>query len=271
MTAPVFIFDLDGTLLNEERRMHPRDREVLLSRSDLVLIPATGRTLTSVKTSFAENDLWADVSIPLPMITQNGSMNYLPGELEQSFFPFENNLLRELVAFTRRFPHIPALLMSKNSIHTLHTEAADPEELWDFGGLPLADWGRGQQFSKVLFYSSRPEELCEVEEASAAFPVERVYSTPVFFEMTPQGVNKGKGVGELLPALGLEGANIFAAGDGGNDLPLLKLADRTFTPSRASLDFQGWVDHVVNWEERGLLEPMIEKAGLSKTTFDRSW
>ena len=62
MTAPVFIFDLDGTLLNEERRMHPRDREILLSRRDLVLIPATGRTLTSAKGSFAENGLWVDVS-----------------------------------------------------------------------------------------------------------------------------------------------------------------------------------------------------------------
>ena len=62
MTAPVFIFDLDGTLLNEERRMHPRDREILLSRRDLVLIPATGRTLTSAKGSFAENGLWVDVN-----------------------------------------------------------------------------------------------------------------------------------------------------------------------------------------------------------------
>ncbi len=195
MPAPVFIFDLDGTLLNEERRMHPRDREILLMRRDLVLIPATGRTLTSAKGSFAESGLWEDVPIPLPMITQNGSLNFLPGEVEQSFFPFEDDLLRELVNFTRRFPQIPALLMSKNVIHTLHTEAADPEELWDFGGLPLADSGRGQQFSKILFYSSRSEELREVEEASAGFPVERVYSTPVFFEMTPLGVNKGKGVG----------------------------------------------------------------------------
>jgi HAD superfamily hydrolase (TIGR01484 family) len=263
MPAPVFIFDLDGTLLNEERRMHPCDREVLLSRRDLVLIPATGRTLTSAKGSFAENGVWVDAPIPLPMITQNGSLNYLPGEVEQSFFPFEVSLLRELVAFTRRFPRIPALLMSKNGIHTLHTEAANPEELWDFGGLPLEDSGRGQQFSKILFYSSRPEELSEVEEASAVFPVERVYSTPVFFEMTPQGVNKGRGVGELLPALGLGSATIFAAGDGGNDLPLLRLAERTFTPSRASLDFQGWVDYVINWEERGLLEPMIALAGMA--------
>ncbi len=202
MQAPVFIFDLDGTLLDENRRMHPRDREILLSRRDLVLIPATGRTLKSAKGSFAENGLWADVSIPLPMITQNGSMNFLPGEVEQSFFPFEDDLLRELVAFTRGFPRIPALLMSKNGIHTLHTDAANPEELWDFDGSPLEGSGRGQQFSKILFYSSRPEELREVEDASAPFPVERVYSTPVFFEMTPQGVNKGKGAGQLLPTLG---------------------------------------------------------------------
>lgn len=263
MSAPVFIFDLDGTLLDDNRRMHARDREILLSRRDLVLIPATGRTLGSVKGSLAENDLWAGERIPLPMITQNGSLNFLPGEVEQSFFPFEDDLLHELVTFTRRFPHIPALLMSRNGIHTLHTDAADPQELWDFGGEPLADSGRGQKFSKILFYSSRPEELREVEEASLGYPVERVYSTPVFFEMTPTGVDKGRGVAELLPALGLGGAPIFAAGDGGNDLPLLRIAERSFTPSRASLDFQGWVDHVIGWEERGLLEPMIEVAGLN--------
>jgi HAD superfamily hydrolase (TIGR01484 family) len=263
MPTPIFIFDLDGTLLNEERRLHPRDREILLSRRDLILIPATGRTLDSVRGSFKENGLWSDASIPLPMITQNGSMNYLPGEVEQSFFPFDDDLLKELISFTRHFPQIPALLMSRNEIHTLHTEAADPNELWDFNGLPLKDSGRGMQFSKLLFFSSRPEELREVEDASASFPVERVYSTPVFFEITPLGINKGKGVRELLAGMGLVGGAVYAAGDGGNDLPLFALADRTFTPSRASLDFQGWVDHVIDWQERGLLEPMIALAGLS--------
>jgi HAD superfamily hydrolase (TIGR01484 family) len=262
MPAPIFIFDLDGTLLNEERRLHPRDREILLSRRDLILIPATGRTLGSVRGSFKENGLWEDSTIPLPLITQNGSMNYLPGEVEQSFFPFDDDLLKELISFTHHFPQIPALLMSRNEIHTLHTESADPDELWDFNGLPLKDSGRGMQFSKFLFYSSRPEELREVEDASVGFPVERVYSTPVFFEITPLGINKGKGVRELLAGMGLDGGEVYAAGDGGNDLPLLALADRTFTPSRASLDFQGWVDHVIDWQERGLLEPMIELAGL---------
>jgi HAD superfamily hydrolase (TIGR01484 family) len=262
MPAPVFIFDLDGTLLDDERRVHPSDREILLTRSDLILIPATGRTLDSARGSFRENGLWSDCAIPLPMITQNGSLNFFPGEEEQSFFPFEDGLLKELVAFTRGFPHLPAQLMSKNSIHTLHTEAADPEELWDFGGLPLENSGRGRQFSKLLFYSSRPEELREVEEASANLPVERFYSTPVFFEIMPLGINKGKGVRELMVGMGVEEAVIFAAGDGGNDLPLLSLAERTFTPSWATLDFQGWVDHVINWQDRGLLEPMIEKAGL---------
>lgn len=262
MPAPVFIFDLDGTLLDEERRLHPRDKEILLSRRDLVLIPATGRTLDSIKGSFRQNGMWVDSPIPLPAITQNGSMNYYPGEVEHSYFPFEDALFKELVAFTRRFPHLPALFMSKNGIHTLHTEGADPEGLWDFNGLPLQDSGEGQQFSKILFFSNRPEELREVEEASAGLAVERVYSTPVFFEMTPVGVNKGRGVRELLSGLGLSDAPIFAAGDGGNDLPLLSLAERSFTPSHASLDFQGWVDIVIDWQERGLLEPMIESAGL---------
>jgi HAD superfamily hydrolase (TIGR01484 family) len=262
MPAPVFIFDLDGTLLDEERRMHPRDREILLQRRDLTLIPATGRTLESVRGSFIENSLWKGGTIPLPMITQNGSLNFLPGEVEHSFFPFEDDLLSELVAFTRRFPHLPALLMARNEIHTLHTESADPEELWDFGGNPLQNSGHGKQFSKLLFYSNRPEELREVEDASVHLPVERVYSTPVFFEITPLGINKGKGVQELLAGMGMEEAEIFAAGDGGNDLPLLSLAERTFTPSWASLDFQGWVDHVIDWRERGMLEPMIELAGL---------
>ena len=263
MPAPVFIFDLDGTLLDEDRRVHPRDRDILLSRRDLILIPATGRTLDSVRGSFKENGLWADSSIPLPLITQNGSLNYLPGEVEQSFFPFDDDLLKELITFTRHYPQIPALLMSRNVIHTLHTESADPDELWDFNGSPLKNFGRGMQFSKLLFYSSRPEELQEVEDASASFPVERVYSTPVFFEITPLGIHKGKGARELQAGMGLEGVEIFAAGDGGNDLPLLALADRTFTPSRASLDFQGWVDYVIDWQAQGLLEPMIALAGLA--------
>ncbi len=63
MPTPIFVFDLDGTLFDECHILHPRDREILLERGSDIFIPATGRTLSSVRTSFHENGMftrWED-------------------------------------------------------------------------------------------------------------------------------------------------------------------------------------------------------------------
>jgi len=257
MPAPLFVFDLDGTLFDECHIIHPRDREILLDRGEVIFIPATGRTLSSVRTSFHENGMFTSETIPLPMITQNGTRNYLPGEELDSFFTFEPGLAAEILEVLDNFKRLPLLLMTADQIHTLHLENIDPTSLWDFDGVPFDRHDADLCISKFLVYGENPEELREVEEAVRGFEAEPVYSLPTLFELTPLGVTKATGVQCLAKSLGMPDAPVYAAGDGGNDLPLFEIASRSFTPSTSPADLRSRVDQVIDWNESGLLAPML--------------
>lgn len=258
MPTPIFVFDLDGTLFDECHILHPRDREILLDRGDGIFIPATGRTLSSVRTSFRENGMFSDGKIPLPMITQNGARNYLPGEVLDSYFTFEPEVAEGILAVLDRFKRLPLLLMSADQIHTLHLETTDPTSLWDFDGIPFDSNDPNLRISKILVYGENPDDLQEVEEALRVFQAEPVYSLPTLFELTPKGITKASGVRCLAKSMGMPDAAIFAAGDGGNDLPLFGIATRSFTPSTSKPELKSQVDQAIDWQESGLLEPMLE-------------
>lgn len=260
MPEPLFVFDLDGTLFNHEHSLHPRDKELLLSNSGQVFIPATGRTLSSVRVTFRENDLFANGNLPLPMITQNGARNYLPGEVLDSYFSFEPDLGRQLLDILDQFKHLPLLLMTEDRVHTLHIGTRDPTALWDFNGIPFDRNDLNLRISKFLIYGERPEDLLEVEEVVRGFPVEPVYSMPRLFELTPLGVTKASGVERLAKSLGMQDSPVYAAGDGGNDVPLFQIATRSFAPSSAPLELQKQADQVIDWHESGLLAPMLDWA-----------
>lgn len=260
MPKPLFIFDLDGTLFNHEHCLHPRDKELLLSDHDQVFIPATGRTLSSVRVTFREKGLFPDGNLPLPMITQNGARNYLPGEILDSYFSFEPVLGLRLLDILDQFKQLPLLMMTEDRIHTLHTGTDDPTALWDFNGIPFDRNDPNLSISKFLIYGERPEDLREVEEAVRGLPVEPVYSMPHLFELTPLGVTKAGGVERLAKSLGMQDSPVYAAGDGGNDVPLFEIATRSFAPSSAPLELQKQADQVIDWHESGLLAPMLEWA-----------
>jgi hydroxymethylpyrimidine pyrophosphatase-like HAD family hydrolase len=84
----------------------------------------------------------------------------------------------------------------------------------------------------------------------------------VLFEVTPKGENKGNGVLSVLPAA-RNGTRIFAAGDDENDLPLLRLAERSFCPDSANPRLLESVDQVIDKTRQGLLTPILERAGVA--------
>lgn len=65
-------------------------------------------------------------------------------------------------------------------------------------------------------------------------------------DIAPRGVDKAAGVSALLAELGIAPAEVFAIGDGGNDLPLLRLAGGSGAPANARPDVRAAVDRVAS-------------------------
>jgi len=262
MVLPILCFDLDGTLLDPHGRIHPSDLDLLANPGTPALfIPATGRSLESVRRTFNRNGLFVRQRITFPMILQNGSILIEGGEHLVAYYPFESHIQEALIALANNFPQVTFLFLGLEEIHLLHPSSfgITESQRFEFEVHPMHP-GSYTPFSKLMCLSKKLEHLAEVRLAFEELQVELALSMPTSLEITPQGVNKGKGLVVLREKLGLNFSPIYVAGDGENDLPLLSLADYSFTPDTAPEDIKEKVSEILEVRENGLLKPMLQRA-----------
>jgi HAD superfamily hydrolase (TIGR01484 family) len=258
---PILCFDLDGTLLNEREEIHPADCRILAGEMESALfIPATGRTLESIRRTFRRNGLFNDRKIPLPLVLQNGSLLYKGYEVFQSFHPFEPDIQDQLVDSARQFAQVTFLFMGITETHILSATATglDAAERYEFTTHLFTPDSCKLQFSKLMCIPERPGDLNGFLAMTDLLPLERAFSTPTILELTPRGVNKGIGLGCLIDALEISPGFICAAGDAENDLPLCDLADKFFVPTGALEQVKARAAQVVDVKRDGLLQPMLD-------------
>lgn len=256
--------DLDGTLLDEEGRIHPLDKEILLYRQDVQFILATGRPLHSVKRAFHKNGMFQDRPLPFHLALANGSVTYMPGEMLSDYFPFTPTVRKQLFELSQRFLSVTWWFYDIDNVYMRWPNLFSRQVIddLDMTCLPFSQAAGSDSISKLVCISPEPDLLREVSEQAGALPVEIMHGMGIFIEVNPKGVNKGSGVLSLLssPANGM---CIFAAGDDENDLPLLSLAERSFCPVAAKPIVLEAVDQVIDKTERGLLTPILERAGVA--------
>ena len=260
---PVICFDLDGTLVDEHSRIHPRDVEIL-SRPDppAVFIPCTGRLLPSVRRLFARHGLFSDAPLPFPLVLQNGAALYRPGEELFAYHAFPPEVRRFFVDRILVTPGVSFLVFTQHE--TLEYWPTDfSRRLVQRFDLEVQQFTTQNElvFSKVMALSEYPERLAIIARLAARQGIEHSYSLETVLEFTPAGVHKGRGLGELLAGLGLEEHPLLVAGDGGNDLSMFELTPHTFAPLTAPEEIRSRACRVVDVAASGLLEPMLEGCG----------
>lgn len=262
MARPILCFDLDGTLLDAQGRIHPEDLAILADPDPPAwLIPATGRPLVSIRRTFTNNGLFNGSPIPLPIVLQNGSLLCLPGEAEAAYVSFPPNVNAGLRALAAAFSQVTFFYIGRDAIKTMNPTpfGMDIADQYEIPFRPLEGPPPGFAFSKLMCVSQAPGPLAEIEAWSRGWPVEGTYSMATIFELNPQGVSKGQGVRLLLRELGLEGQPFLAAGDGENDRVLLETAALAFAPATAPPEIRALAAHVIDVRHRGLLGPMLAR------------
>jgi 5-amino-6-(5-phospho-D-ribitylamino)uracil phosphatase len=263
MTTPVFCVDMDGTLLDEQGRIHPLDREVLQNSKEVLVIPTTGRPLHSIQSRFSTNDLWQNQKIPLPMVLDNGCSLYRPGEEMFRYTAFEPGLQDTLFEIIWQHPDLSFAFVHPQEVHYpwLPSDFARPYfDSFDFKMRPFTEQSRQIPFARVTMISEEPGQIERFVNAVRDLPVEHTSSMPALCELMPAGRHKAQGIEELLEALEIKDAYICAAGDGGNDVEIFELSQRSFAPNTSPEEIQKQADQVIEVEKTGLLGPMIEWA-----------
>lgn len=233
MTIRLVAVDMDGTLLNEQKKVTPQTqravRDAIAHGLDVAF--CTGRTL-------CECD---EVIAALPevryLISSNGARIWDLHEsrvlIEHCFAPERSlQLVERLLRFDGMVATFTAgqITMRKDwesrifdtfspviAAHTAKYYHAD-EELLDYAA------GKHGAVEKIFCIFVTEAERDRAWNAIRDIPCDAVVSAEDNLEVTEPGVNKGAGLAELAERLGLARGEVMAIGDSCNDVSMLSYA-----------------------------------------------
>lgn len=268
---PIVCLDFDGTLVDDEGRIHPADVELLANERSVAFVPATGRPLHSVRRAFERHGLFTGYPIPFPLVLENGAAVYGEHEDLRSRRSIEPELRDELLRAALSANGANFLLHSLDEARTLGSNDllqafvrrfdlnARP---WDPDSDPAGSWER--PLVKLVVTAEDPEAVSRFEAETADLPLERTYSLPNMLELGPAGVHKGSGLAALLDHTGHAPREVVVAGDGENDLALFGMATLSFAPLDSPPAIQAHADRILDVREEGLLAPILREIGRSR-------
>ncbi|AAD35735.1 HAD family hydrolase [Thermotoga maritima MSB8] len=216
----VFVFDLDGTLLNDNLEISEKDRRNIekLSRKCYVVF-ASGRMLVS--TLNVEKKYFKRT---FPTIAYNGAIVYLPEEgviLNEKIPP---EVAKDIIEYIK-----PLNVHWQAYIDDVLYSEKDNEEIKSYARHSNVDYRVEPNLSELvskmgttkLLLIDTPERLDELKEIlSERFKdVVKVFkSFPTYLEIVPKNVDKGKALRFLRERMNWKKEEIVVFGDNENDL-----------------------------------------------------
>lgn len=261
MAKPIICFDLDGTLVDEDGRIHPQDIEILRTETRVHFIPATGRPLRAIRQAFERNGMFLNHRIPFPMISQNGAVLYRPDENLHTYYPFTPETQTALLEIAQHHAHIASQWFTREQIYVLgfNDIVLSMAHRYDLNLQPFNRAPKPSEFIKVTFMADSTETMQSLNGAASNLRVERVFSIPEILEINAPGVSKGQMLTVLQAELGWNDAPTFVAGDGETDLSLFEHATIAFCPDTSPTSVKSRADEVINVKQVGILTPILEQ------------
>jgi Cof subfamily protein (haloacid dehalogenase superfamily) len=229
--------DLDGTLLNTQGQLSPRNAAALkLAQTvGLVVVLVTGRPVRMVLPLARELGLHGHV-----ICTNGAATHRLPGGESEDARGIAPEVLRSVVPRLRQaIPDLGFALEYGDRVVRERVLRDDPESVADILSA-LALTPAGQPALKLIAKSASHDThaLNALINALAAGQLEATSSGASFSEVAAWGVNKGYALTRLYRSLGLEAAQCIAFGDAHNDLPMFGCVGTSVAMLNASAEVQ---------------------------------
>lgn len=212
----IVFFDIDGTLLDHDKKLPAKTKEAiqLLKKSDTFVAIATGRAPFMFESLRNELDIDSFVSF-------NGQ--YVVFENEAIYQnPLDQDELKRLIAFSESNSH-PIVLMNEKTMkatvshHDYIKESmaslrfAHPEKDEEFY--------LGREIYQSLLFCEEGDENKYIKEFND-FLFLRWH--PLSTDVIPMGGSKAEGIQKMIDRLGFALEDVYAFGDGLNDIEMIK-------------------------------------------------
>ncbi len=270
MKYKAIALDLDGTLVNEDRKILPKTREKLkeLAAKGITVILASGRPTPGMKREW--NELELEV-LGGYIVSYNGAnvMNVKTGEI------IYNKVISPEVAHKiyDRAKEFDLAVMTYDSKVILTEDDKDYYVVRE-GGTTNMDVVKVESFKEAVNFdvnkvllTATPEYAAKVEDDfKAPFEGElSIYrSAPYFIEVMENDIDKAISLKRLLEHLSLDASQLIAFGDGYNDLSMIEFAGmgvamdnavaevkQRANATTASNDDEGIYKFLVSLQEKG--------------------
>jgi Cof subfamily protein (haloacid dehalogenase superfamily) len=252
--------DLDGTLLGRDGRVPQRNIEAIATAraQGVTVIIATG------KTRFSALHVIDTLQLDAPGVFSQGLIVCdAAGEILREV-RMERNLVQELVDYLER-AEMPHSVYTREGLFApvsdyysdlIHTKYGEP--LPQVVG-PLAQRQEMLQVNKVIIGNPAGDgQLRRVMEAEFGDRLTVTQAVPEYVELFAHGASKGAGVAWLLDHLGIAPKAMLAAGDGDNDLEMLRLAGIGVALANARPGVKAAADFVVCSNDDGGVAEALE-------------
>ncbi len=258
----IFMTDLDGTLLTDDKRVLDKDMAAIkrFREGGGIFTAATGRGYAMAR-RVVEDVLHLNV----PSVLFNGAGVY---DFKQSKFLWQCEIGDQAREYIRKlnamFPeklgfevlceqtvYVPFLNETEQAHLDMESVIPDRRALDE---IPSGGWLK-------FVIAAEPENLDKVQKTvqSTEFAdAQWVRSAPIFFECLPKGVDKSRGFAELIKILGAEDRFSVAAGDYMNDKAMIEKADLGAAPANALETVKNAADLVVCDNNSGAISEIIE-------------
>lgn len=242
MDIKAIVLDIDGTLLNDEKQLTPRTKDSLLDaqKQGIKIVLASGRPTAGMWKYAAELQLDRYNGM---LVSYNGAYVVEVATKKELFSqPLSIEMSQQILEHLKQFDVLPMIAKEEYMyVNNVYNGLLDL-------GTPLGTFN-------IIEYEARGGEfqLCEIKDLAAFvdFPLHKilvaaqpdylnmhwqkilapfknkvhgVFSAPMYFEFTDQGIDKARALAKTLTPLGVKPEHIISFGDGHNDLSLINYA-----------------------------------------------
>ncbi|WP_226578326.1 Cof-type HAD-IIB family hydrolase [Halobacillus litoralis] len=258
MEKKIAFFDIDGTLLNHDKKLPAKTKQAIkdLKEQGVYCAIATGRAPFMYKELREELGIDSFISFNGQYVVFEGKEVYTnplsEPELEKLHKHAESNNHpmvfmnhEDMKASTPDHSHI------KKSLGTLYID--HPEE--------DASFYKGKNIYQSLIFCEG-DEIEEYRQAYDAFDYIRWH--PVSCDVLPRGGSKAEGIKKLVEAAGLRMEDTYAFGDGLNDIEMMREAGTGVAMGNAMPETKSVSDYVTSDVSEDGLSEAIYELGLLK-------
>jgi Cof subfamily protein (haloacid dehalogenase superfamily) len=259
MKKPIVFFDIDGTLLNEDKVIPDSTKKAvrLLQEQGIHTVIATGR--------IPKMFYWIQKELNIDSyVSMNGQYVVFEGQ-EIYSNPMNQEMLGELSAMTASNGHALAYC-TRNNIKVSKGNHPFIEASFDSLLMPYPEVDKEYYqhlpiYQGHLYCDSQNEQMYIESFPDLSFVKWHEYA----YDILPKGASKAVGIGKLLEALDLNREDCYAFGDGLNDLEMLTSVGTGIAMGNAVPEAKAAADLVTSHVSNdGILHGLIQVGLLEK-------